>query len=129
MSDAIPADQAPIDSAPVDVTKPAFRLNIDADCVYWGATEIHPDDVQVADVVLDTMPDNKHGAYRWNAAEKRFDPLPVSQQKVAQTAPDLERTFDALCAGLAAGGIKLPPLVIEWRTWYAKTVDQKKTID
>lgn len=105
--------------------KPMFRINVDADGVYWGATEIHPEDAQPADVVLEAMPDNRQGCYRWNAIDRRFDPLPVSQQKIVQTAPDLERTFDALCEALAKS-MTLPPLVVEWRSWYAKTIDQKK---
>jgi hypothetical protein len=108
---------------------PLFRLTLDAAGVYWGATEVHPDDVKDGDAVLDHVPDNRHGAYRWNAAEKRLEPLPKSQQKEAPSAPDLESAFDALCRELFAGGVVLPAPVVEWREWYAKSVDRRKSID
>jgi len=108
---------------------PAWLLKLDADGVYWGATEISPADVNADDVVLDHMPDNRPGIYKWNAIEARLDPLPKAQQKDVQVAPDLERAFDELCTALAKQNVGLSPLVVEWQAWYRRTVDNKKTID
>lgn len=113
-----------------EVTQPCFRLNLDADGVYFGATEIHPEDVKEGDVVLDHAPDNAHGKYRWDKESKALHPLPVSQHKESGDAPDLECAFNWLCEWLSDGGqIPLPPHVTEWREWYRKTIDRKKTID
>lgn len=108
----------------------AFRLTLDADQVYWGATEIHPEDARAGDVVLDHQPDNAPGKYRWDRDSGALHPLPVSQQKDAPGAPDLESTLDALLEWLSDGGeIALPARLAEWRAWYQKTIDRKKSID
>lgn len=118
------------DVAAAAAAAPLYRANLDADGVFWGVTEIHPEDVIATDVVLDRIPDNPPGKYRWDKTLRAMQPLPPSQQKQANTAPDLERTFDALCEWLSAGGsVALPALVAEWRTWYRKSVDQKKIVD
>jgi hypothetical protein len=114
----------------VAVPAPCFLLTLDADGVYFGATQIHPEDVKEGDVVLDHLPDNAPGRYRWDRAAAALHPLPVSQHKETAGAPDLERAFDALCGWLSDNdSIPLPPLIAEWRAGYAKSIDQKKTVD
>lgn len=109
---------------------PAFLLTLDVDGVYWGATQIHPEDAREGDVILDHIPDNAPGKYRWDRAEGRLQPLPRSQQKELPTAPDLERAFDELCQWLSDGGsIALPAAVAQWREGYRKSIDKSKSAD
>lgn len=66
--------------------------------------------------------DLAHGAYVWNAKERRFDALPPKQRKVAQGAPDLARAlFDYWSSRPWA---ELPESVRAWVLWMRVTVDE-----
>lgn len=109
---------------------PLFRLTLDADGIYFGATEVHPDDVRDGDVVLDHAPDNAHGRYRWDRATSAFEPLPVSQRKDTPGTPSFEDALDALCHWLSDGDeLPLPAPVAAWRAAYRRSIDRKKSID
>ncbi len=107
-----------------------FRLTLDVDGVYWGAMEIALDDAKEGDVVLDHIPDNPPGKYRWNRDTGALEILPVSLQKETSTAPSLEQAFAALIDHVEKiGSAELHAVVAAWRKWYASTVDSLKKSD
>ena len=103
--------------------KPLYRLKLDHDGIYWDADEIAEAEVKEGDVVLEHMPDNTPGRYKWNAAEKRLDALPPSQVKTQPGAPSFEQAFDALVQSLEDAGHAIPGIVTAWREEFKKTLD------
>lgn len=97
-----------------------FKLNLDADGVFFGSTPIDPAAVQPGDVVLDHAPDNPPGCYRWmpeaNGVPAHLQPLPKEQQKTAPGAPTLEQAFaDYLTNGSTGARVSA------WAAWFKTT--------
>ena len=107
------------------VDRQLYRANLDADQVFWGVTEIHADDVHEGDLILDHVPDNRPGVYRWDAAHQpspAFVPLPLSQQKEEQTVPSLDRMLYDFFNSYPE---PLPKSVHEWLEYQKTTVDSR----
>lgn len=106
----------------------AFRAKLDFDQVYWGVEEVAQ--LAAGDVQVPADCDLRVGAYRWDAKNARFEPLPPSQVKKAEGAPSLEQAFAALVDHVkqidTAGTVDLPASVQAWREHYNTTLDGAK---
>lgn len=109
--------------APAAPPRPLFKLKLHHDGVYWGVEEILAGDIYEGDVVLDHVPDNAPGRFKWNAAEKRFDALAPSQIKTAPEAPSLEQALHDVIASLEAAGHAIPPAAAAWRAAFKNTLE------
>lgn len=101
-----------------------FKLKLDHDGIYWGAEEIAADAVKEGGVVLDHLPDNPPGRYRWDVEMKALIALPSSQVKSAPEAPSMEQAFHSIVESLEAAGHDLPVVVRTWRDEFKKSIDK-----
>ena len=118
-------ESAPAESPADETPAPAprrFRLELDHDGIYFGAQELAGEQQALGadDVILDHMPDNAPGMYRWSREHRRLEPLPKAQQKKEPGAPTLEQAF----YGFLANGPE-DPRTRAWRDWFEKTLDAK----
>jgi len=101
-----------------------FRLNIDHDGVYWGATEINADDYKDGDVTLDHAPDNPPGRYKWNGVLGQMEALPASQIKSGDDGVDYERALYELTKTLhQENSSQVSAITIRWCKQYEQTID------
>lgn len=64
------------------------------------------------------------GAYRWNADDRRFVPLPKGQRKAAPEAPSLEQALADYLRAQPADS--LPPRTSAWLAFMKTTIDERK---
>lgn len=88
--------------------------------VYWGVEEVEALGAEDVEVPRDC--DLRPGAYRWNAVERHFDPLPAHQVRTQEEKPSLEQAVAEL-VDIVGRGAELTPRVKTWREEFAKTVD------
>lgn len=99
-----------------------YRLKLDCDGVFWGAEEL-TSAIAEEDVVLDHVPDNAPGRYRWDRERNRLDPLEPQQIKELP-GPNFERALYSLALQVHQARPELVPAdTIAWCAAYEKTID------
>ncbi len=112
--------QEPPEATPaLPPTVPVAKLDVNG--IYWGVQTIDRVDLTAEHVEVPENCDLTPGAYRWNAEQKRFDPLPRSQRITQPGNVSLEEAVHELIQLAALAG-KLPPRLAAWDEQYTKSI-------
>ena len=92
--------------------------DIDADGVFWGLAQKHPEDVVAGDVLVPAGCDLAPGAYRLDRQGSTFVSMGEGRRAVIRQPPSTDRALAELLDALAANGMKFTAAVEDWRAAY-----------
>lgn len=112
--------QEPPEETP-DLPSTVSVADLDVNGIYWGVHVINRASLTPEHVAVPECCDLTPGAYRWNAAQQRFDPLPRSQRITQPGSVSLEEAVHELVQ-LAARSGQLPPRLAQWDQQFVNSI-------
>lgn len=119
--DAAPAGEAKA-PAPPELAPTVTVARLDASGVYWGVDTIDRAALTPEHVEVPANCDLEPGAYRWNAADVRFDPIERSKRAAQPGGVSLEEAVYELTQLIKSERGSLTPRLAQWLEQYRNSV-------